>query len=353
MLTEVVEVKKFNDYGFECMGLFAKEDLPKGTLVWYSEDIDVVDIYTKAEILAHPQKDTLITYSYMRGDDRYGSTLNPSSDPSWYFNHSCDPTTWYETDDRIKTCRDVKKGEQLTYDYACTETESSMHFGLQCLCGTAACRGVLTFSEWRSRKFIKKNRDHLNEHVWKKHSENSWYDPRAEVRHKSGGAMGLFARLQKDAVIKKGEIICVFSGKIVHRDHILEPGAVSKRDFEMSLQVAPTLWQIPSWKESGEKCDTSDYINHSCDPSCGMKDSVTVHAIRDIYPGDEITIDYAMVNDGSMQQESDNFDCQCGSANCRGRITSKDWRLPEVYSRLGEHFSPFVKELALRSTETP
>jgi len=69
MLTEVVQVKKFHDYGFECTGLFAKEDLKKGTLVWYGEDHDIVELFTKEDILTHPQRDTLITYSYMRGDD--------------------------------------------------------------------------------------------------------------------------------------------------------------------------------------------------------------------------------------------------------------------------------------------
>jgi hypothetical protein len=149
---------------------------------------------------------------------------------------------------RIVTCRDVKKGEQLNYDYACTETESSMHYGMKCLCRTPACRGTLTFTEWRSRAFIKKNRGHVNEYVWKKHAENSWYDPRAEVRVKGPGAKGMFARIQKDAMIKKGDIVIVFSGKIVHRDQMYETGAISKRDFEMSLQVAPALWQIPAWK---------------------------------------------------------------------------------------------------------
>ncbi|ETV83200.1 hypothetical protein H257_03987 [Aphanomyces astaci] len=352
MLTEVVQVKQFNDYGFECWGLFAKEDLPKGTLVWYAEGHDVLETFTKAEILAHPEQETLITYSYMRGDDKFCSTLNPSSDPSWYFNHSCMPTCWYEGDERITTCRDVKKGEQLAYDYSCTETESSMHYGLRCLCGTAACRGVLTFSEWRSRAYVRKNKGHLNDYVWEKHAENSWYDSRTEVRAKGGDSRGLFARIQKDAVIKAGEIVVVFSGKIVHRNEVSEPGAISKRDLEMSLQVAPDLWQIPSWKESGEKYDTSDFINHSCDPSCGMWDSVTVVAIRDIHPGDEITIDYAMVNDGSINTmttgDSDAFECQCHSANCRGNVTPSDWKLPEVQARIGQYFAPFVKDLVRR-----
>lgn len=42
---------------------------------------------------------------------------------------------------------------------------------------------------------------------------------------------------------RAGEKILVFSGKVVHRDQLLEPGALSARDWEMSLQVHQDLWQ--------------------------------------------------------------------------------------------------------------
>lgn len=44
-----------------------------------------------------------------------------------FLNISCDGNTWYCGADRIETTRDVKAGEQLTYDYALTETTFS-HF---------------------------------------------------------------------------------------------------------------------------------------------------------------------------------------------------------------------------------
>jgi len=50
------------------------------------------------------------------------------------------------------------------------------------------------------------------------------------------------------------------------------------------------------------------------------------------------------VNDGSTREESDNFQCNCNSANCRGRVTSRDSELPDVQARLGDFFSPFVKD---------
>ncbi|CAM9339825.1 unnamed protein product, partial [Phaeothamnion confervicola] len=61
-----------------------------------------------------------------------------------------------------------------------------------------------------------------------------------------------------------------------------------------------------------------------------MLDSVTAVTLRDIPPEQELTIDYATVNSGFMQQPSDNFQCTCGAADCRGNVTSGDWRDPKV-----------------------
>eukprot|EP00474_Spongospora_subterranea_P007467 CRZ07925.1 hypothetical protein [Spongospora subterranea] len=365
MLTDVVDVKRFDDYGFECVGLFAKEDLPAGTAIWVYKW--PYESFTRAEIEAHPGKSALMKFSYMADDDRYESCLDPQkSSLSYYFNHSChynsllaesarrlcprtnncsyvgDPNCWFDTDSKIVTMIPVRKGEPLTYDYALTETESSLHYGMKCLCGKSNCRGVLTFDQWRSRAFVKKYYGHLSEFIWRKHCENSWYDPRAELRSKANGELGMFCRTLPGMEFRAGDKVLVFSGKVVHRTQLLEEGALSARDLQMSLQVDSDLVQIPAWKESGDFSETTDYINHSCDPSCGMLDSVTVVALRDIELGEEITIDYAMVNDGLIQGPSDNFKCLCMSPWCRGEITSNDWKIVELQKRYGNFFSPFL-----------
>ncbi|OQR97584.1 3-deoxy-D-manno-octulosonic acid transferase [Achlya hypogyna] len=346
MLPETVELRAFQFYGFECRGIFAVEDLPENAVVWtWDTATEPLETFTRAAIVSHPEREKLANFSYMVGDDAFASTLEPERDPCWYFNHACDPNCWFEGDGQLVTRRAVKKGEQLCYDYACTETESSLHAGMICQCGSEKCRGKLTFGEWRSRAFIKANYGHVTDFIMKKHAENSWYDSRMELRHKSATSLGLFCREDSDCKIQAGETVLVFSGKVVHKDQFLESGAMTARDFEMSLQVHKDLWQIPAWKETGDKIETSDYINHSCDPTCGMHDSVTVKAIRDIYPGEEITIDYCMVNDGVNDEPSDNFVCNCGSSNCRREITTLDWQLPELQSRLGPYFAPFVKRL--------
>ncbi len=55
--------------------------------------------------------------------------------------------------------------------------------------------------------------------------------------------------------------------------------------------------------------------NHSCEPNTAYK-GLNVYALRDIAPGEELTLDYADFLDEHMEP----FECHCGSLLCRGRI---------------------------------
>lgn len=69
------------------------------------------------------------------------------------------------------------------------------------------------------------------------------------------------------------------------------------------------------------------YVNHSCDPSCGLKTSVTLKAIRRIQRGEEITFDYST----SMHEDHWALECLCGTDVCRGTI--KDFKYLPLYLR--------------------
>ncbi|MDQ1636748.1 MAG: uncharacterized protein QOF62_87 [Pyrinomonadaceae bacterium] len=59
------------------------------------------------------------------------------------------------------------------------------------------------------------------------------------------------------------------------------------------------------------------YINHSCEPNAFMQivyDHILFIALRDIRPGEEITIDY------ESTLHSDKKRCVCGARKCRGTI---------------------------------
>ena len=57
--------------------------------------------------------------------------------------------------------------------------------------------------------------------------------------------------------------------------------------------------------------------NHSCDPNTAF-DGLTVLAIKNIFKGQELTLNYADFLDQHMEP----FDCKCGAPTCRGRISS-------------------------------
>jgi SET domain-containing protein len=64
----------------------------------------------------------------------------------------------------------------------------------------------------------------------------------------------------------------------------------------------------------------TNYINHSCEPNCYMRISyghILFLALRDIHPGEEITLDYVRT------YHSDSKRCHCGARTCRGTINKK------------------------------
>jgi hypothetical protein len=79
------------------------------------------------------------------------------------------------------------------------------------------------------------------------------------------------------------------------------------------------------------------YVNHSCQPNCALvvydEDdqhgaigslSLWLEILREISPGEQVTIDYAWPADAAIP-------CGCGTASCRGWIVSEEG-LDEVLS---------------------
>ena len=129
--------------------------------------------------------------------------------------------------------------------------------------------------------------------------------------------------------IPKDELIAVWGGEVVNRETL---DTLSSRMRQMSVQVEEGLYLVSMREGPG------DYVNHSCDPNAGLNGQIAVVAIRDIAPGEQVTFDYAM-SDGS---DYDEFECACGAANCRGRVSGRDWRNPELWARYAGYFSPYL-----------
>jgi hypothetical protein len=64
-----------------------------------------------------------------------------------------------------------------------------------------------------------------------------------------------------------------------------------------------------------------NFINHSCQPNLTYDLEGNVVAAVEIPRGSELTIDYGCF---SINFDED-FTCQCGSLQCRGRVRKNDW----------------------------
>lgn len=65
------------------------------------------------------------------------------------------------------------------------------------------------------------------------------------------------------------------------------------------------------------------YINHSCEPNSYMKilyGHIIFMALRDIHPGEEITIDYESTLHSNQKR------CTCSAPSCRGTINRVNQR---------------------------
>jgi hypothetical protein len=82
-----------------------------------------------------------------------------------------------------------------------------------------------------------------------------------------------------------------------------------------------------------------DYVNHSCNPNAGLSGQIGLVAMRDIKIGEEVCFDYAM----SDTMPYDEFNCGCGSKNCRRTVGGNDWQKPVLQKRYAGYFAPHVQ----------
>ena len=66
------------------------------------------------------------------------------------------------------------------------------------------------------------------------------------------------------------------------------------------------------------------FFNHSCDPNCTshiIRKRVWLETLREIQPGEELTYDYEIPNEGETDEEARRkYPCHCGAPNCRGTL---------------------------------
>ena len=91
------------------------------------------------------------------------------------------------------------------------------------------------------------------------------------------------------------------------------------------------------------------FMNHSCDPNTWWLDDDTLVARRDIAPREELTYDYSTTEiavDFAME-------CLCGSPDCRGVITNKDYLDPAWQKRFGAYLPAHTRKVIATAIAGP
>ncbi|MBP6942963.1 MAG: SET domain-containing protein-lysine N-methyltransferase [Candidatus Buchananbacteria bacterium] len=106
--------------------------------------------------------------------------------------------------------------------------------------------------------------------------------------------------------IAKDEIIAEFDGEVYEAEKCTD---LPKDIADHAIQFAEHTWKDSS--------GIARYINHSCEPNCGIKGLFTLVAMNDIKEGEELLWDYDMTEDSDWRME-----CLCGTPSCRKIIGS-------------------------------
>jgi SET domain-containing protein len=141
------------------------------------------------------------------------------------------------------------------------------------------------------------------------------------------GGYGVYAR----KAIKAGELLMVWGGEVVTEEQ-LEDIPVERSTH--GLQVDDGVYILPTLEN-----DPADFVNHSCSPNAGMRGQISLVAMTDIQPDDEICFDYAMTD----SSDYDEFECRCGTPDCRKRVTGNDWKIPELHQKYAGFFSTYLE----------
>jgi uncharacterized protein len=123
---------------------------------------------------------------------------------------------------------------------------------------------------------------------------------KASLRNTKKFGKAVFANQQ----IRKGEIIAEFDGEIYDDDFVgWTPDIINH-----AIQFAKDKWR--------DSRGIARYLNHSCEPNCGIRGSFKIVAMRAIKKGEQLTWDYEMTENSDWWQ----LKCKCGSPICRKRI---------------------------------
>ena len=156
-----------NHLGEKGYGLVARETIPKGEIVSISGGL----ILTEEQHANLIEKKGYKDYSYYIENGFLICPLNPE-EPSddWRMNHCCEPNCGVRGQIVFVALREINIGEELTFDYAMTETNPEYSVDLHCEKKT--CRKKFSGNDWKNPALQEKYKDHMSLYIQSKIKNN-------------------------------------------------------------------------------------------------------------------------------------------------------------------------------------
>ena len=140
MIADLSEIRQTENKG---LGLFAKQFIPKGTLIcFYCEKCKNISENTY-DSLSQEEKEYILEYVHAFEDGH----VHIDCDEAKHMNHSCNssilPLDKGKGIDIV--VRNIENGEEATYDYRVFSNKkyNFHYFNIDCLCGEDNCCGII------------------------------------------------------------------------------------------------------------------------------------------------------------------------------------------------------------------
>jgi SET domain-containing protein len=113
----------------------------------------------------------------------------------------------------------------------------------------------------------------------------------------------------------RGRKIAEYTGELIARREVARR-ARTRRHRNLRICALDAYWSL----DGARGGNGTHYVNHSCQPNAYMRNTrghILFIALRDIHPGEEITVDYETTLHPNTKR------CRCRAPNCRGTINKK------------------------------
>ena len=139
-------------------GLVASERINKDEIVSISGGIIIHTDYWKT------LKELNLDYSYFVAEGFLICPLNPK-DPSddWRMNHCCHPNCGIKGQIVFVALKDIFAGEELTFDYAMSESDPT--YCIELNCDKENCRKTFTGDDWKQKDIQEKYKGYFSQYL--------------------------------------------------------------------------------------------------------------------------------------------------------------------------------------------